>query len=113
MRVQVRRALTHAACRDLVFHVYFNGCFGGASAHEEVPIMGCFHALLARAALLGTWIWTPLVGRAFGGGVGGWLLPLLGLLFLPVTTLAYVVVNALGGGVTGWAWLWIVLAFLF
>jgi hypothetical protein len=75
--------------------------------------MGCFPALLARVALLAAWIATPLVGSAFGGGIGGWLLPLLGLLFLPVTTLTYVVVSALGDGVTGWAWLWVVLAFLF
>jgi len=75
--------------------------------------MGCFPALLARVALLAAWILTPLVGRAFHGGIGGWLLPLLGIIFLPVTTLAYVVVYALGNGVTGWAWLWVVLAFLF
>ena len=75
--------------------------------------MGCFPALLARVALFAAWVATPLVGNAFHGGIGGWLLPLLGLLFLPVTTLAYVVVYALGNGVTGGAWLWIVLAVLF
>jgi hypothetical protein len=75
--------------------------------------MGCVPALLARVALLSVWIGTRLVSRAFDGGIGGWLLPLLGILFLPVTTLTYVVVNALGNGVSGWAWLWVVLAVLF
>ncbi len=45
--------------------------------------------------------------------MGGWLLPLLGILFLPLTTLVYVLVSALSGSdVTGWGWLWVVLAFL-
>ena len=75
--------------------------------------MGCFPALLARVALFAAWVATPWVGRAFHGGIGGWLLPLLGLFFLPVTTLTYVVVSALGNGVTGGAWLWVALALLF
>ena len=41
-------------------------------------------ALFSRIALLCVWIWTPLVGRAFHGG---WLLPLLGIILLPITTL--------------------------
>jgi hypothetical protein len=72
--------------------------------------MGCFLALLSRVGLLCAWLLTPLVNRAFHGG---WILPLLGIIFLPLTTLAYVVVYALGNGVTGWAWLWVVGAFLF
>jgi hypothetical protein len=67
-------------------------------------------ALFSRIALLCVWIWTPLVGRAFHGG---WLLPLLGIILLPITTLVYVLVYALSGsGVTGWGWLWVVLALL-
>ena len=67
-------------------------------------------ALFSRVALLWVWIGTPLVGRAFHGG---WLLPLLGILLLPITTLVYVLVYALSGnGVTGWGWLWVVLAVL-
>jgi hypothetical protein len=66
-------------------------------------------ALLARVALLVVWLTTPLVQRAFQGG---WLLPLLGLLILPITALTYVLVYYYYGSVTGWGWLWIVLAFL-
>jgi hypothetical protein len=72
--------------------------------------MGCFAGLLARVALFFVWISTPLVGRAFHDG---WILPLLGIFFLPVTTIAYVLVFAIGGSVAGRAWLWVVLAFLF
>lgn len=70
-------------------------------------------ALLARVALLVTWVATPLVGRAFHGGLGGWLLPLLGLVFLPFTTLAYILAYTVGNGVVGWAWLWVVLGLAF
>ena len=72
--------------------------------------MGCLLALLARVALLVVWLTTPLVGRAFAGG---WVWPLLGIIFLPLTTLAYVLVYAYSNGVTGWAWLWVVLGFVF
>lgn len=66
-------------------------------------------ALFARVALLVVWLSTPLVDRAFHGG---WLLPLLGILFLPITTLVYVLVYYISGNVTGWSWLWVALALL-
>src|SRR5215471_2415636 len=66
-------------------------------------------ALFARLALLVVWLTTPLVQRAFQGG---WILPLLGLLLLPITTLTYVLVYYTAGSVTGWGWLWIALAVL-
>ncbi len=71
--------------------------------------MSWFFALFARLALLVVWLSTSLVQRAFQGR---WLLPLLGILLLPITTLTYVIVYALAGSVTGWNWLWIALAFL-
>jgi hypothetical protein len=71
--------------------------------------MSWFVALFARLALLVVWLSTPLVNRAF---YGGWVLPLLGILLLPITTLVYVLVYYISGGVTGWGWLWVVLAFL-
>ncbi len=73
--------------------------------------MGCLLALLARIGLLVVWLQTPLVKNGFHDG---WILPLLGLIFLPITTLSYVVVYALSqGNVTGAAWLWVVLGLLF
>jgi hypothetical protein len=71
--------------------------------------MDWFIALLARVALLVVWLATPLVNRAFHGD---WILPLLGILFLPLTALTYVLVYTIAGDVTGWNWLWVVLAFL-
>jgi|SRR5947209_2455814 len=71
--------------------------------------MSWLFALFARLALLVVWLSTPLVQRAFHGG---WLLPLLGILLLPITTLTYVIVYALAGSVTGWSWIWIALAVL-
>jgi hypothetical protein len=66
-------------------------------------------ALFARLALLVIWLSTPLVSHA---SRGGWILPLLGILLLPITTLTYVLVYSIAGSVTGWGWLWIVLAIL-
>ena len=65
--------------------------------------------LLARLALVVIWVTTPLVTRAFHGG---WIVPLLGVFFLPVTALTYTVVSALAGSVTGLGWLWVVGALL-
>jgi hypothetical protein len=73
--------------------------------------MPCLFALLAvtapRLAFLFMWIFTPLVERAFNTFVG----PLLGLAFLPFTSIMYVLLWSPGVGVVGWEWFWIVLAF--
>jgi hypothetical protein len=75
--------------------------------------MGCLLALLAaispRLALVLVWIFTNLVDRAFEG----FLLPLLGLIFLPLTTLVYVLAYRPVTGVSGWGWFFVVLAVLF
>jgi len=63
-----------------------------------------------------------VLGPRFGGAIwwlvnparwslafeGSWLWPLLGIIFLPWTTLMYVIV--VPAGVVGWDWLWIGLA---
>ena len=76
--------------------------------------MGCFFVLIAllspRLALGLMWILTPWVDRAFGPLI--W--PILGILFLPLTTLFYVILWNTGGyGVTGWEWIFVVFAFFF
>ena len=62
--------------------------------------MGCLFALLAgfapRIALILVWIFTNLVDRAFTG----FLVPLLGLIFLPYATLFYVLSWSPVGGVS-------------
>ena len=73
--------------------------------------MGCLVVLIAlfspRLALALTWIFTPWVDRAFGPII--W--PILGIIFLPLTTLLYVILwNTGGRGVTGWEWIVVILA---
>jgi len=67
---------------------------------------GCLFALLAvlspRLALLILWLFTPMVTVVFGDN---WLWPLLGVLFLPFTTLMYVLVAAPLGPTNFWGWL--------
>lgn len=69
--------------------------------------MGWLIAGLARLALLVLWVTTPLVSRVFSGN---WVWPLLGLIFLPITSLVYIMVHTLNGSVSGWAWAWVVAA---
>lgn len=66
-------------------------------------------AFFPRLALLFTWIFTPFVTRAFQGA---FIWPLLGIIFLPFTTLFYVFSYTPGIGLTGWEWAWIILGFL-
>ena len=75
--------------------------------------MGCLFALLGglfpRLALLIVWIARPaLVGAAFNT----FLLPLLGIIFLPFTTLIYVIVYTPRVGLVGFDWFWVILALL-
>ena len=77
--------------------------------------MGCLLALLAlispRLVLLLLWLFDDILGRVFDG----WIVPVLGFLLLPWTTLAYVAFWDWGAGneVTGVEWFFVVLAFLF
>ncbi len=71
--------------------------------------MGCLIFLLAligpRVALFFVWVATEFVERAFDG----FLVPLLGLIFLPWTTLIYVLAYD-GSGVSVLGWFFVVLA---
>jgi len=56
---------------------------------------------------LNVWLARPnLFSQAFNGS-GLW--PLLGIVFLPFTTLMYVLLWS-ATGLTGWDWLWLILA---
>ena len=73
--------------------------------------MGClfamFSGLFPRLALFVLWIARPaLVGAAFNT----FLIPLLGIIFLPFATLIYVLFYTPGFGLTGWEWVWVILA---
>jgi len=62
-----------------------------------------------RIALALWWIFGDKVSLAFSG----WLWPLLGLLFLPWTTIFYVLMWSAIGGVSGAEWLFVALGFFF
>lgn len=74
---------------------------------------GCFvvalGAFFPRIALALLWLFGDTVERAFDNN---WLIPLLGLLFLPYTTLTYVLLYWWLGEVVGFTWFFVVLAFL-
>jgi hypothetical protein len=76
--------------------------------------MGCLFLLLAgmfpRLALFIYWIARPArIDAAFDG----FLLSLLGIVFLPFATLIYALLYTPGIGLTGWEWSWVVAAGLF
>lgn len=73
----------------------------------------CLFAVLAglfpRFAFLIYWIARPNVVDAVFGGMLLW--PLLGLVFLPFTTLMYTILWSVTG-LSGWDWLWVGIAFV-
>lgn len=76
--------------------------------------MGCLFALLAggfpRLVTFFIWLARPIFFNvAFGGS---WFLPLLGMIFLPFTTLIYSLIWTPVVGLVGFDWVWIILAVL-
>jgi hypothetical protein len=79
---------------------------------KEEYLMPCllalFAAFLPRVADIFIWIARPqMFMNAFNNMV---LWPILGIIFLPFTTLFYVVLYTPGVGLVGWDWLWIAMA---
>jgi hypothetical protein len=74
--------------------------------------MGCLFILITmlspRLGIILLWAFTDYVYRAFDS----WFWPLLGLIFLPWTTLMYILVAAPVGSVSFWGWLMVGLGFL-
>ena len=75
--------------------------------------MGClfamFGAFFPRLAVLFIWIARPQYFTAAFGDMILW--PLLGIIFLPFTTLIYVLLWS-PAGLSGFDWVWLLLAFL-
>jgi hypothetical protein len=71
--------------------------------------MGCLLALFAgffpRFALFLVWLLRP--GRV-DAAFDTFILPLLGIIFLPFATLMYVLLYTPGVGLRGWEWFWVV-----
>jgi len=72
--------------------------------------MGCclFAVLLAGAPRLGFLLWWLFQPLRIQATFHSFIWPLLGLLFLPWTTIMYVIVFP--GGINGFDWLWLGLA---
>ena len=62
-----------------------------------------------RLAFIFLWIFTDLVTRAFDS----WIFPLVGFIFLPFTSVIYVLMYNPTDGISMWGWVVIVIAFLF
>jgi hypothetical protein len=75
-------------------------------------LIGCFlafgFAVAPRAMLILAWIFSERWRVVWGTD---WLVPLLGILFLPYTTIMYMLVWS-PRGVEGWDWLWIILGLI-
>ncbi|MFO7635301.1 MAG: hypothetical protein R6W76_22335 [Caldilinea sp.] len=78
--------------------------------------MPCLFALLGafapRLSLFLLWIFTPLVNSAFSGWMLPWLWSILGVVFLPFTTLMYVLVVGPLGETNFWGWIVVFLGLL-
>jgi hypothetical protein len=73
--------------------------------------MGCLFligtALAPRFVLFVIWVARPAVVNTV---FDTWLVPLLGLIVLPYTTLLYLILAAPPFGMSSWDWVWIVIA---
>jgi hypothetical protein len=74
-------------------------------------VMPCLFAVFAglfpRIGTLLIWLARPTYfNSAFGGS---WLWPILGIIFLPFTTLMYVLLWTPGLGLVGFDWVWLIL----
>ena len=73
-------------------------------------LFGIFAGLFPRLGVLLLWLARPALFSAAFGGFFLW--PILGIFFLPFTTLMYVLTWMPGVGIVGLGWLWIILALL-
>ena len=73
---------------------------------------GCLLALAIAAAprlvLIVMWIFGPRINATFDS----FIVPLLGLIFLPYTTVMYVLTWNPVTGVVGWDWVWVLLGLM-
>jgi hypothetical protein len=73
---------------------------------------GCLTAFVSsfsRIMLFMFWISRPV---AWNAAFGGFIIPCLGFMFLPITTMLYVWLLQGVGGIQGVDWLWLFLGFL-
>lgn len=59
-----------------------------------------------RLGVVALWLLTDWIERAFSGG---WVLPVLGIIFLPWTTALFTVGFIIGDGATPWGWVGLII----
>jgi hypothetical protein len=70
-------------------------------------LFAIFGGMFPRLAVLFIWLARPAYfNAAFGNS---WFWPILGIIFLPFTTLMYVLLWS-PAGLTGWDWFWLIIA---
>ena len=73
-------------------------------------LLGCLFAfsiaVAPRLVLILAWLFSDRWPIVWGDE---WILPLLGIIFLPYTTIMYLLVWSFHGGIEGWDWMWILL----
>jgi hypothetical protein len=76
-------------------------------------LLGCLLAfsiaVAPRVVLVLAWIFSDRWELVWQGD---WIVPLLGIVFLPFTTLMYMLTWTLTGGIEGWDWMWILLGLM-
>ena len=76
-------------------------------------LFGCIFAFaiafVPRIMLILAWIFSDRWDVVWQGN---WLWPLLGIIFLPYTTVMYLLIWTPVGGIAGWDWMWIILGLL-
>ena len=72
--------------------------------------MGCLFLILIgvspRLGVVALWLFTDWIDRAFNDG---FILPLLGIIFLPWTTALFTVGYVIGDGASPWGWLGLII----
>jgi hypothetical protein len=88
------------------------GATGAAERSDAMILLGCLLAfglaVAPRAILALAWLFSERWPIVWGGDV---LMPLLGIIFVPYTTVMYMLTWSLGG-IQGWDWMWIVLGLI-
>ncbi len=75
-------------------------------------LLGCLlvvgFSIAPRVMLVLAWLFSDRWQVVWGGE---WIWPLLGIIFLPYTTIMYVLVWS-ANGIEGWDWMWIILGLI-
>ena len=76
-------------------------------------LFGCLVAFMIafapRIMLILAWIFSNRWDVVWQGN---WIWPLLGIIFLPYTTIMYLLIWTPVVGITGWDWMWLILGLL-